>query len=234
MATRDVEWTAARLADEAERLETAPAEEIVRWAMEQFHPDIVLACSFGAEDVVLLDMMCRVQPGAKAFYLDTGLHFPETYAVRDRIAARYPVELIQVLPELTVEEQAQRYGPRLWERDPDACCRMRKVEPLERVLKGYRAWITGIRREQAPTRARAKPVEWDAKFGLVKVNPLVRWTYKDVWNYIARHDVPYNELHDRGYPSIGCFPCTTPVGEGEDPRSGRWRGKGKLECGLHA
>ncbi|MBE3590098.1 MAG: phosphoadenylyl-sulfate reductase [Firmicutes bacterium] len=230
----DVEWTAERLAAEAERLETAPAEEIVRWAMEQFHPDIVLACSFGAEDVVLLDMMCRVQPGAKAFYLDTGLHFRETYEVRDRIAARYPVELIQVRPELTVEEQVARYGPRLWERDPDACCRMRKVEPLQRVLKGCRAWITGIRREQAPTRARAKPVEWDAKFGLVKFNPLVRWTYKDVWNYIARHDVPYNELHDRGYPSIGCFPCTTPVREGEDPRSGRWRGKGKLECGLHA
>ncbi|MBX6350199.1 MAG: phosphoadenylyl-sulfate reductase [Clostridia bacterium] len=226
-------WDAGALALLSRRFEEAPPEEIVRWAVETFHPRIALACSFGAEDVALVDMAARVREGVRVFYLDTGLHFPETYDVRDRIRARYPIELIRVAPALTVAEQAEIHGPELWRRDPDACCRMRKVEPLRAFLKGYDAWITGIRREQAPTRAAARPVEWDAKFGLVKVNPLVRWRAGDVWAYVLAHDVPYNPLHDQGYPSIGCMPCTTPVAPGEDPRSGRWRGAGKTECGLH-
>lgn len=233
LALAETPWTREALAEVAERFEESPPEEILRWALAEFHPRIVLACSFGAEDVALVDMISRFQPDATAFYLDTGLHFPETYAVRDRIAARYPIRLVQVLPRRTVAEQALEFGPELWKRDPNACCRMRKVEPLREVLAGYDAWITGIRREQAPTRAMARTVEWDAAFGLVKINPLVRWTQKDVWTYVMAHDVPYNPLHDRGYPSIGCMPCTTPVREGEDPRSGRWRGTDKMECGLH-
>lgn len=219
----------------AERLEEAAVEDVLAWAVARFHPDIALACSFGAEDVVLVDALSRVRPGARVFYLDTGLFFPETYAVRDRLAERYRLSLIRVSPELSPEEQEVRHGAALWRRDPDLCCRLRKVEPLRRALAGLglRAWITGIRREQAPSRAHARVVEWDDRFGLVKFNPLARWTWEQVWAYIHTRQVPYNELHDRGYPSIGCAPCTRPVRPGEDPRAGRWSGFAKTECGLH-
>ncbi len=214
--------------------ERSPAE-VLRWAVERFAPDLALACSFGAEDVALVDMLAGVWPGARVFYLDTDLFFPETYRVRDRVAERYDVNLIGVRPLLTVAAQEAVHGPELWRRDPDLCCRLRKVEPLERVFGalGLRAWITGIRRDQAPTRRHARVVEWDGRFGLVKVNPLVRWSWDEVWSYIREHDVPYNELHDRGYPSIGCAPCTRAVRPGEDPRAGRWAGLAKTECGLH-
>ncbi|MDI3328195.1 MAG: phosphoadenylyl-sulfate reductase [Alicyclobacillaceae bacterium] len=207
--------------------------DVVAWALERFHPRIALACSFGAEDVALVDMVHRARPDARIFYLDTGLLFPETYEVRDRIVRRYQPALLQVRPELTVEEQARRFGEALWSRDPNACCNLRKVEPLKRVLAGLDAWITGIRREQAPTRANAQVVEVDRKFGLIKFNPLAHWTHRQVWAYIHRHQIPYNVLHDRGYPSIGCAPCTRPVQPGEDPRAGRWSGFNKTECGLH-
>lgn len=218
-----------------EVLEERPAQEVLQWAVERFAPDLALACSFGAEDVVLVDMLSSLWPGARVFYLDTELFFPETYAVRDRVAERYDVNLIGVRPLLSVEAQAVIHGPELWKSDPDLCCRLRKVEPLERVFGalGLKAWITGIRREQAPTRRNAQVVEWDSRFGLVKVNPLARWTWGEVWDYIRRNGVPYNELHDRGYPSIGCAPCTRPVRPGEDPRAGRWAGFNKTECGLH-
>lgn len=223
------------LAAWGERLEGAPLEDVLAWAVARFHPRLALACSFGAEDVVLVDALARVRPGARVFYLDTGLFFPETYAVRDRLAARYPITLIRVTPALSLEEQERQHGPELWRRDPDACCRLRKVAPLTQALAslGLQAWITGIRREQAPTRARARVVEWDGRFGLVKFNPLAAWTGEQVWDYIRTRNVPYNELHDRGYPSIGCAPCTRPVAPGEDPRAGRWAGFAKTECGLH-
>ncbi|MGA8046383.1 MAG: phosphoadenylyl-sulfate reductase, partial [Dermatophilaceae bacterium] len=162
-----------------------------------------------------------------------GYHFPETLATRDEAVRRLDVTVRDVRPELTVAEQDVRFGPDLFARDPAACCRMRKVEPLRRTLSGYSAWVTGVRRDEGPTRAATPFIEWDETFGLVKVNPLATWTAADVADYAARHDLPGNPLLGRGYPSIGCAPCTRPVAPGEDPRSGRWSGFAKTECGLH-
>ena len=220
------------IADAAERYEHAPVEELLAFAVDKF-PSIVLACSFGAEDVVLVSLLQQIRPGTDIFYLDTDYHFQETYETRDRLADRYGIQFIQVKSELTPEEQAKQYGDELWKRDPNLCCNLRKVAPLTKVLGKYDAWITGIRRDQAPTRANAKKVEYDTKFGLVKFNPLANWTSDDVWSYIRKHNVPYNPLHDRNYPSIGCEYCTRPVAPGEDPRAGRWSGTEKIECGLH-
>lgn len=209
---------------------------ILTYALERYFPGIILACSFGAEDVVVLDMMHQIQPEAPLFYLDTDFLFPETYDVRDRILATYnlkPEQVIQGKSHLTPEAQADQYGPALWLRDPDQCCYVRKVEPLARILDGYQAWITGVRRDQAPSRAHTKFVEWDERFHLVKFNPLAAWTETDVWRYIHTQNVPYNVLHDRDYPSIGCTHCTAPVMPGEDPRAGRWKHSQKTECGLH-
>lgn len=227
-------WTEAALDQVAYALEGQAPEEILRWAFSQFGPEeITLACSFGAEDVALVDMIARLRPRTKVFYLDTGLLFPETYVLIDQITQRYDLRFERYTPLLTLEEQVAAHGDGLWSRNPDQCCGIRKVEPLERALKGHGAWITGIRREQSPTRANAKPVTWDGKFGLVKVNPLVTWKERDLWAYITHHGVPYNPLHDQGYPSIGCTHCTRPVKPGEDPRAGRWSGFQKTECGLH-
>jgi phosphoadenosine phosphosulfate reductase len=219
-----------------ESLEAKQPQEVLAAAIQRYAPKIVLACSFGAEDVVLVDMIQRIDSSVPLFYLDTDFLFPETYAVRERVINRYdlkPAQVLQVKSLLTPEQQAQTYGPALWSSNPDRCCELRKVEPLGRLLTGFDAWITGIRREQAPTRAKAKLIEWDDKFHLVKVNPLAKWTWADVWTYIKVYEVPYNELHDRNYPSIGCTHCTKPVMPGEDFRSGRWQGREKTECGLH-
>jgi len=217
----------------AYRLESKSPEEILAWAVEQYGTDIVLASSFGAEDVALIDMLHKVAPETPVFYLDTNKHFKETYETRDRLQERYGTQFIQVLPKLTLEEQAAQYGDELWAKDPNQCCNIRKVEPLTRILTEYSAWITGIRRDQAPTRANAKKIEWDGKFNLMKFNPLASWTSEDVWAYIKANDVPYNPLHDQNYPSIGCDVCTRQVKPGEDPRAGRWAGSEKTECGLH-
>ncbi len=211
-------------------------QEILAYALERFFPRVVLACSFGAEDVVLWDMMHRLNPQASLFYLDTDFLFPETYAVRDRLIDRYqvaPEQVIRVAPALSPAEQAKQFGDLLWVRQPNQCCQIRKVDPLTKILKNYAAWITGIRRDQSATRANAGLVEWDAKFGLVKFNPLAAWSAEEVWGYIRTHDVPYNALHDQDYPSIGCTHCTAPVQPGADPRSGRWQRSEKVECGLH-
>lgn len=211
-------------------------QDVLAYTIETYHPQIVLACSFGAEDVVLVDMVHRMNPDVPLFYLDTDFLFPETYATRDRIIERYqlkPAQVIQVKSLLTPQKQAESYGDALWTSSPDQCCQLRKVEPLTRVLKGYNAWITGIRRDQAPSRASAGLIEWDQKFKLVKVNPLARWTWTDVWTYIKVYEVPYNPLHDQNYPSIGCTYCTAPVAPGDDPRAGRWKNFAKTECGLH-
>lgn len=217
----------------AEEFETKSPQALLDWAVQRF-PRITLACSFGAEDVALVDMLYKLHPNVDIFYLDTDFHFQETYETRDRIMEKYPnIQLVQVSPKLTPEEQAQQYGDQLWANDPNACCNIRKVEPLTNILGQYEAWITGIRRDQAPTRANAKKVEYDQRFGLVKFNPLANWTSEDVWQYIQQHDVIYNPLHDLDYPSIGCHYCTRPVKVGEDPRAGRWSGNDKTECGLH-
>lgn len=223
-----------RLIEEASvEFESRSPQELLKWAIERF-PNITLACSFGAEDVALADMVYKINPQVDIFYLDTDFHFKETYETRDRMKERYPgIRLVQVKPKLTPEEQAEKYGDELWKKDPNACCNIRKVQPLTEILGKYDAWITGIRRDQAPTRANAKKVEYDSKFGLVKFNPLASWKWEDVWNYIRENDVVYNPLHDQNYPSIGCHYCTRPVKPGEDPRAGRWSGTDKTECGLH-
>jgi phosphoadenosine phosphosulfate reductase len=215
------------------QMESAQPEAIIRWAVEEFGADVALATGFGAEGCVLVAMLAAISPGTRIFYLDTDLLFQETYELRDQLAARYGVQFERRATRLSLEDQAWKYGPELWKRDPDLCCRLRKVEPLREMLSGLRAWVTAIRRDQSPSRSDIGVVEWDEKFGLLKINPLAAWSKRDVWNYITSFDVPYNPLHDQGYPSIGCVPCTTPVQIGEESRAGRWRGKLKTECGLH-
>ncbi|MDO3412934.1 phosphoadenylyl-sulfate reductase [Saccharibacillus sp. CPCC 101409] len=216
----------------AEELESLTAEEVIRFATEQYS-SLTFACSFGAEDVVIVDMLQTISPSTDIFYLDTDFHFKETYETRDRMADRYGLDFVKVSPLLSPEAQEKQHAPQLWTSDPNLCCNIRKVEPLTRNLSRYDAWITGIRRDQAPTRANSKKVEYDYKFGLMKFNPLADWTSEDVWKYIRDNDIIYNPLHDRNFPSIGCQQCTREVMPGEDPRAGRWSGNDKTECGLH-
>lgn len=213
--------------------EPMTAREAIAWGHERFGDRLVFASSFSLEDVLLIDLACAAGIRPRVFYLDTGVLFPQTYELIGRIAERYGIEPERVLPLLTLEEQAAEYGEKLWVRSPDQCCGIRKVEPLRRYLAGQEAWVTGIHRDQSPTRANAPRVTFDEAFGLVKLNPIVDWTMQDVRRYVAANDVPYNPLHDQGYPSIGCVPCTRAVKPGEDPRGGRWAGFEKTECGLH-
>lgn len=209
-------------------------EETLRWAFSTFKNDVAMASAFGAEGLVLIDIATRVNPAMNIFIGDTEFLFPETYDLIDRVERHYGIKVEKIYSALTPEEQERTHGPALWTHDPDKCCSIRKVEPLRRKLSELRAWITSIRRDQTSFRSGARKVEWDEKFQLVKINPLADWTSKQVWNYIVRHKVPYNVLHDRDYPSIGCTHCTRPVKPGEDPRAGRWSGFKKTECGLHA
>ena len=204
-------------------------EELLGWAVERFGPRLALACSFQKEEAVLLDLVMAIDPSVKVFALDTDVLFEETYEAWRAVERHYGIE-IEPYRGPTLDRQAAEFGDRLWERAPDRCCALRKVEPLGRALGGLEAWITGVRREQSPTRANARLVEWDAKHGLWKLNPLAGWTERDLWRRIAERDLPYNALHDRGYASIGCTHCTLP-GAG---RAGRWAGEAKTECGLHA
>jgi phosphoadenosine phosphosulfate reductase len=223
----------AEAQEAADALESAGAEEVLRFAVERFSPRIVLTCSWQKQSSVLVHMLSEIAPGTRVVELDTGLLFPETYETRERLMARYPLRFERVTPELSVEEQAHEHGERLWERDPDRCCAMRKVAPLQQALRDADAWITGIRRQQSSSRRDARKIEVDARRGVVKVQPLADWTNRDVWRYIWRHSIPYNPLHDHGFPSIGCVPCTQAVAGDASERSGRWRGTGKIECGLH-
>src|SRR5579862_4251755 len=208
-------------------------EESLRWAFAEFGDSLAIASSFGAEDVVLIDVASRLHPAFRVFTLDTDFLFPETYELIESVERRYGIKVERTHPEFTPDAQAAKFGPALWTSSPDQCCNIRKVEPLKKYLAGLRAWVTGVRRDQAPTRANAKKLEWDAKFGLVKLNPLADWNSERVWDYIRSHGVPYNPLHERNYPSIGCTYCTRPIQPGEDPRAGRWSGQDKIECGLH-
>lgn len=230
--SKNLQLSAEEVAQLNAQLLNQTPQEILAVALARFD-NISLACSFGAEDVALVDMVTKIKPDAQIFYLDTDVLFQETYDLIDRIVDRYSPNLIKYSPLLTLEEQAEQKGDALWSTAPDQCCGIRKVEPLVRALTPLEAWITGIRREQAPTRANAGVIEVDGKFNLIKFNPLALWTEKDVWNYIVTNNVPYNPLHDQGYPSIGCTHCTRAVKPGEDPRAGRWSGTDKTECGLH-
>jgi phosphoadenosine phosphosulfate reductase len=212
-------------------LEGKPAEEIVAWAVETFGERFCVTSSFA--DAVLVHVVSRVAPGVDVVFLDTGLHFAETLRVRDIVQRTLPVTVRSVRPKLTVAEQDEQYGPRLYARSPDECCDLRKVEPLERGLEGYDGWAAGLRRDESPTRANTPVVGFDANRGMVKVSPLAAWTQADVDQYISRHNVPVNTLLRQGYASVGCWPCTRRTPPGEDPRAGRWPMFDKSECGLH-
>lgn len=211
----------------------ATADEVVAWVARELGVDLAaVACSMA--DAVLPHVVARSLPFVDVLFLDTGYHFPETVGTRDAVATTMDVTVVDVLPELTVAQQDEKHGKDLWARDPGACCAMRKVTPLHQTLAGYEVWFTGVRREEAPTRTSTPLIDFDEKNGLIKVNPLAAWTYDDLFGYAARHGVLLNPLLDDGYPSIGCAPCTRRVAPGEDPRSGRWAGFDKTECGLHA
>ncbi|MCO5970515.1 MULTISPECIES: phosphoadenylyl-sulfate reductase [Actinoallomurus] len=215
----------------ADALEEASAEEIVRWSIATFGDRICVTSSM--KDAVLVDIASKVRPGIDVLFVDTGYHFAETIGTRDAVEAVYPVNVVNVTSSRTVAEQERDLGPRLYGRNPDLCCHLRKVEPLNRALEPYLAWITGIRREETSHRRGARVVEWNAARGKVKVNPLARWTQDDLHGYIEEHGILVNPLQYDGYPSIGCEPCTKRVAPGEDPRSGRWAGTGKTECGIN-
>ncbi|MBA9004644.1 phosphoadenylyl-sulfate reductase [Thermomonospora cellulosilytica] len=215
----------------AEALKDASALEIVRWAVATFGDRICLTSSMS--DAALIHLVSTVKPGIDVLFVDTGYHFAETIGTRDAVEAVYPVNVINVTPSRTVEEQEAALGPRLYGRNPDLCCHLRKVEPLGRALEGYMAWFSGIRREETASRRERKVIEWDGKRGMVKVNPILNWTQQEMDDYISDNGILVNPLHHDGYPSIGCAPCTRRVAPGEDPRSGRWAGLGKSECGIH-
>ncbi|MGY1737184.1 phosphoadenylyl-sulfate reductase [Geodermatophilus sp. SYSU D00684] len=219
----------ARFEGIADPVEQALA--VLRWAGETFGDDFAITSSMA--DGLLAHLASRAAPGVNVVFLDTGYHFAETIGTRDWISSVLPITLVNVTPPQTVAEQDAEHGPALHDRDPDLCCSLRKVQPLATALAGYAAWGSGVRRDEAATRAGTRVVDWDAKRGMVKVNPLAAWTQDDVDAYIAEHRVPVNPLQEIGYASIGCAPCTRPVAPGEDPRAGRWAGRGKTECGLH-
>ncbi|MFF3560635.1 phosphoadenylyl-sulfate reductase [Streptomyces sp. NPDC002574] len=220
------------LAERAGRdLEDAPAADILRWAVDSFGPRFCVTSSM--EDAVVAHLASRVAPGVDVVFLDTGYHFPETIGTRDAVAAVMDVNVITLTPRRTVAEQDAEYGPRLHDRDPDLCCALRKVNPLEEGLTAYDAWATGLRRDESPTRANTPVVGWDARRAKVKVSPIARWTQADVDAYVSEQGVLTNPLLMDGYASVGCAPCTRRVLEGEDARAGRWAGRGKTECGLH-
>ncbi len=212
-------------------LDGAPAEAVIEWAVERFGDRFCVTSSMA--DGVLAHLASRVAPGIDVIFLDTGLHFPQTLRVRDTVAGTMPVRLLSIRPQRTVGQQDGEYGPRLFAREPDSCCALRKVEPLERALVDYDAWGAGVRRSETAARADVREVDYDAGRGKVKLAPLARWTDADVAAYIERYDVPVNELFGQGYRSIGCWPCTNKVKPGEDPRAGRWAAFDKTECGLN-
>lgn len=215
----------------AYRERVAEARDALRWAADTFGRGLTVASSMG--DEVLVHLVGTTIPGTDVFFIDTGYHFTETLGTRDAYAAMLPIRLRTVLPLATVAQQDAEHGPRLHDRDPDRCCALRKVEPLERALGGRSAWVTGMRREDAPTRTDVGVVGWDERRGMVKVNPLAAWTADDLARFTQEEGVFENPLRQAGYASIGCAPCTRPVAAGEDPRAGRWAGRAKTECGLH-
>jgi phosphoadenosine phosphosulfate reductase len=217
----------------AVRLSASPPEEVLRWAFEEFGDRVSIATGFGLEGVALIDLAVKINPRADIFFLDTSFLFPETYDLRRRLEDHYRIEIRALQSEITPYAQELSFGPKLWSTDPDLCCRLRKLEPLREALRGRAAWMTAIRRNQTEARAHARVVEWDYQWRLVKINPIVRWSKSDVWSYVRKNGVPYNPLHEQGYPSIGCTHCTRAVIEGEDERAGRWSGFAKTECGLH-
>lgn len=208
-------------------------DEVLKWCFEEFGNKIVLGTAFGLSGVILIHKIAMLKLPIKVFTLDTGLLFKETYELWNKLESEYGVEIETVTPILTLEGQAQLYESKLWEKDPDQCCYLRKVLPLKKYLMNKNGWITGLRRSQTATRKNISIVEWDTENRVIKINPLAHWSIEKVWDYIQKHSLPYNPLHDEGYPSIGCFPCTSKATSVEDERSGRWANLDKTECGIH-
>ena len=215
-------------------LELASPERIITWAVERFFPRLTMATAFGPEGCVILSMLAKIQPRTRIFNLDTGYQFPETLKLRDQIAEKYGIEVELKKPEITVEQYEALHGGPLHQSNPDQCCFDRKIRVLQQAVVGMHAWMSGIRRDQSPDRAQAPIVGWDKRFSLVKISPLAKMTKAEIWKRILEEGIPYNPLHDQGYPSIGCWPCTRKVVPGEDERAGRWSGMEKTECGLHS
>ena len=228
-----IDWVPTLLGQISHSLELAAPEQILRWAVETFGDGVCIGTAFGRSGMAMIDMALAIKPDIDIFYIDTGLFFADTYALIDAAQRHYGRTFRRVTPSSTVREQEQVHGDRLWTRQPDRCCQLRKVVPLRRALEGRAAWLTALRRDQSPTRAQSPLVSWDPRRHVVKLSPLVNVTEAEVDRYIEEGCVPYNPLHDQGYPSVGCVPCTQAVSPGEDLRSGRWAGTGKTECGLH-
>jgi len=223
----------AELAEQSGRLESATPEEILTWAVDRYGDKFSMATAFGPEGMTIIAMLAKISPKTWVFNLDTGYQFKETLALRDKVAEQYGIEVEMLKPELTVFEYEKLHGGPLYEKNPNQCCGDRKLAVLRNAASGMHAWASAIRRDQSPDRSVAPIVGWDKKFHLVKISPLANWTKKHVWDRIVKEKIPYNPLHDAGYTSIGCWPCTRAVQFGEDDRSGRWSGTGKTECGLH-
>nr|WP_303652422.1 phosphoadenylyl-sulfate reductase [Paludisphaera mucosa] len=234
MATVTELISTEEIAEANDLLSGAAPTEILKWGVERYGSRLTMATAFGPEGCILIHMLAEIGANIRLFNLDTGYQFPETLALREQLIARYGLEIELVSAEKSPAEYEREHGGPLYVSNSDQCCYDRKIVPLRRALAGYEAWITAIRADQSAARAQAKTIGWDAKFGLMKVNPLLRWTRRDVWAFIVSNKIPYNPLHDRGYPSVGCFPCTKAVGAGEDERAGRWAGQAKTECGLHS
>jgi phosphoadenosine phosphosulfate reductase len=213
--------------------ESAYPQDVLRWGVEQFGSRLTVVTSFQPTGIVTLHMLREIAPDLTILTLDTGLLFPETLALTAQLERLWGINIVRVRPGQTVAEQAAAHGEALWSNDPDRCCHLRKTLPLDAALHAFDAWITGLRRDQSEGRRATPIISWDEKRGKVKLSPFAAWTEDMVWTYLHAHDLPYNPLHDQGYPSIGCQPCTRPVATGEDGRSGRWAGQPKTECGIH-
>lgn len=232
-ATGFLTWTYTVFSRLNQRFENGDAEGLLTWAIETFGTGLSVGTSFGTSGIVLMDLALKIQPDVDIFYVDTGFFFPETETLINRLQDHYQRNFRRVATTLSIEAQAEQYGPELYHRDPDLCCHLRKVEPLETALLNSTAWATALRRDQASTRKQTPAVSWSERYNVAKLAPLIHWTEADVWEYIRSHKLPYNELHDRDYPSIGCWPCTRAIKPGEDLRAGRWSGLAKTECGIH-
>ena len=208
--------------------------ELLKWIASNLPVEkVIMGTGFGPPGIVLLDMLFKVTKNISVFYIDTNFLFEQTYELRDKLQEKYGFEFLKFSTEVTPDMQAQEYGKNLWEQNPDSCCNIRKVIPLKAALKNYDIWITGIRKKQTQVRKQSDLIELESRFEVIKINPLIEWTHDEIWDYIKANNLPYNALHDKDYPSIGCKQCTSPVCSGEDARSGRWKGTNKTECGLH-
>jgi phosphoadenosine phosphosulfate reductase len=228
-----LDWTRVVFGRISTRFDRAATSDLLTWAVQTFGAGLSVGTSFGASGIVLMDLTLRINPDVDVFYIDTGYFFPETIALMKRLEAHYGRNFRRVSTQLSIADQEKRFGPRLYESDPDLCCHVRKVLPMTGALVDSTAWMTAVRRDQAPSRRNTPLVQWNERHSVVKIAPLAQWTESDIWAYIDEHHLPYNRLHDQNYPSIGCWPCTRPVQPGEDLRAGRWAGMTKIECGIH-